>query len=189
MATLALAEELLYTVDDWENFPDDGRRYEIIEGEKIVSTAPRFIHQLLVKRFVKLLSLHVDEKNLGEVLPTPGIIFSKKDGVIPDVIFISRSRLRLFLLDDKIQGAPELVVEIMSPGKRNMERDRVTKLKLYSRFPVEEYWIVNPMRKQIEVFRTTQHGLRPIEVLNETDKLVSPLFPDFSLSLTELFRD
>ncbi len=189
METLTLAEELLYTVDDWENFPDNGNRYEIIEGELIVSTAPRFIHQLLIARLVKLLSLYVDENNLGEVLPTPGVIFSKTDGAIPDVIFISRERLKQFLLDDKIQGAPELVVEIMSPGKQNMERDRVTKLKLYSRFAVKEYWIVNPMNKQVEVFRTTSHGLRLVEKLDETEILVTPLFPNFSLQITELFLD
>ena len=89
----------------------------------------------------------------------------------------------LFTVDDFVQGAPELVIEILSPGKKNIQRDRKTKLKLYRRLPVEEYWIVNPAKKQIEVFRTTPHGLRLTEVFNETETLVSPLFPDFSLQI------
>ncbi len=189
MTTLTLAEELLYTVDDWENFPDDNNRYEIIEGEVFVSTAPRFIHQLLTKRIVNILSNYVDAHNLGEVLPTPGVIFSKKNAVIPDVIFISRERLKHFLIDDKIQGAPELVIEILSPGKSNRDRDRVTKLKLYSRFPVLEYWIIDPQRKNVEVFRKTPDGLRLAETLNETETLISPLFPEFFLTVAELFQN
>ena len=189
METMTLAEELLYTVDDWENFPDNGNRYEIIEGELIVSTAPRFIHQLLIARLVEILRNYIKQNPIGEVLPTPGVIFSKTDGAIPDLIFISSERIKQFLLDDRIQGAPELVVEIMSPGKQNMERDRVTKLKLYSRFAVKEYWIVDPMSKQIEVFRSTSHGLRLAEKLNETETLVSPLFPNFSLQIIKLFHD
>ena len=189
MATATLSEELLYTIDDWENFPDNGNRYEIIEGEVYVSTAPRFIHQLLSFRIAKKIGDYLEKNQIGEVLPAPGVVFSHKDGVIPDVVFISYERLKLFLIDEKIQGAPELVVEILSPGKVNIERDRKTKLKLYSRYPVEEYWIVDPMRKQIEIFHSTPHGLRPAEIFNEQDVLISPLFPDFSLSLAELFRN
>lgn len=189
MTTLTLAEELLYTVDDWENFPDDGNRYEIIEGELFVSTAPRFIHQLLSARIVTLLSIYVNQQNLGVVLHTPGVIFSKKNAVIPDVIFISRERLKHFLIDERIQGAPELAIEILSPGKSNRDRDRVTKLKLYSRFPVLEYWIVDPQRKIIEAFRQTPDGLRPVETVSETEILVSPLFPEFSLAVAELFQN
>lgn len=189
MATATLSEELLFTIDDWENFPDDGNRYEIIEGEIYVSTAPKFIHQLLVSRIMEFLLDYLKQNPIGEVLPAPGIVFSRKTGVIPDVVFISHDRLKLFLIDEKIQGAPELVIEILSPGKKNVDRDRKTKLKLYSRYPVEEYWIVNPMRNQIEVFRSTAHGLRPVETLNEQDILISPLFPNFTLSLAEIFRN
>jgi Uma2 family endonuclease len=189
MAIGTISEELLFTIEDWENFPDDGRRYEIIEGEIHVSTAPKFIHQLLISRIMQYLLDYLKQNPVGEVLPTPGIIFGHKTGVIPDVVYISHERLKLFLIDEKIQGAPELVIEILSPGKKNFERDRKTKLKLYSRYPVEEYWIVNPMRNQIEVFRSTPHGLRPVEVLNEQDNLISPIFPDFALALRDIFRN
>ncbi len=188
MAISTLAEDLLFRVDDWENSPDNGNRYEIIEGEVFVSTAPRFIHQLLIIRIAGALRDYLKQNPIGEVLPTPGVILSKKDAVIPDVIFISRERLNQFLLEDKIQGAPELVIEILLPGKANVERDRVTKLKLYSRFPVEEYWVVNPMKKQIEVFRAAPNGLRLIQTLGERETLTSPLFSNFSLQIEELFR-
>lgn len=189
MTTATISEDLLFTIDDWENFPDDGNRYEIIEGEIHVSTAPKFIHQLLISRIMEFLLDYLKQNPIGVVLPTPGIIFGLKNGVIPDVVFISHERLKLFLIDNKIQGAPELVVEILSPGKKNIERDRKTKLKLYSRYPVEEYWIVNPMRNQIEVFRSTAHGLRFAETLNAEDFLISPLFPGFSLAVSDIFRN
>jgi len=191
MATLTVEKDVLCTVEDWEELflYGDDNRYELIEGELFVSTAPRFIHQLLITRLTGNLSEYLKQNPLGEVLAAPGVIFDKNNAVIPDAIFISYQRIKQFLINDKIKGAPELVIEVLSPGRSNIERDRKTKLNLYSRYPVEEYWIVNPMRKQIEVFRLTAHGLRPAEIFNEQDVLISPLFPDFSLSLTELFRN
>ena len=191
MATLTVEKDVLCTVEDWEELflYGDDNRYELIEGELFVSTAPRFIHQLLITRLTGNLSEYLKQNPLGEVLAAPGVIFDKNNAVIPDAIFISYHRIKQFLINDKIKGAPELVIEVLSPGRSNIERDRKTKLNLYSRYPVEEYWIVNPMPKQIEVFRSTAHGLRPVEIFNEQDVLISPLFPDFSLSLTELFRN
>lgn len=191
MATLILEHETLFTVGDWEELflYGDDNRYELIGGELIVSTAPRFIHQLLITRLAGILSNYLKHNSLGEFVVAPGVILSENDAVIPDAIFMSHQRVKELLINDKILGAPELVVEILSPGKSNFERDRKTKLNLYSRYPVEEYWIVNPMKKQIEIFRSTEHGLRPTETLNEQDALISPLFPEFSLSLAELFRN
>lgn len=191
MATLTVEKDVLFTVGDWEELflYGDDNRYELIEGELFVSTAPRFIHQLLVTRITSNLGAYLSINPLGEVLAAPGVIFDENNAAIPDAIFISHQRIKQFLISDKIQGAPELVIEVLSPGKSNIERDRKTKLNLFSCYPVEEYWIVNPMRNQIEVFRSTAHGLRPVETLNEKDVLISPLFSDFSLSLAELFRN
>jgi Uma2 family endonuclease len=83
--------------------------------------------------------------------------------------------------------APELVVEILSAGEQNQQRDRDVKLKLYSRFGVQEYWIIDWQRQRLQVYRREQAQLTLINTLLKTDTLVSPLLPGFSLCLAEIF--
>ena len=133
-----------WTIADLELFPDNGNRYEIIDGELFVTRAPHWKHQKACARIIIALGLWSQNTGLGEVVPAPGVIFSDTDAVIPDVVWASNDRLSV-LLDEAghLTAAPELVVEVLSSGSENEKRDRELKLKLYSARGVREYWIVD----------------------------------------------
>jgi Uma2 family endonuclease len=118
------------------------------------------------------------------------VIFAEDDDVAPDVVWVSKERLATALdADGKLHAAPDLAVEVLSPGSQNERRDRETKLKLYARRGVLEYWIVDWRRRQVEVYRHQQMTLHLIGTLREDDLLESPLLPGFAHPLRDLFDD
>jgi len=150
-----LPEKVRWTTADLDLLAaDEWKRYEIIDGELFVTIAPHLRHQSVIRNICNVLDNYSDESQLGEVFPTPGVIFSEADNVIPDVIWISVERMERFIDEaGHFTGAPELIVEILSPGEANERRDRQAKLKLYSSQGVEEYWIVSRELQQVEVYR------------------------------------
>lgn len=182
----------LFTNDDVLRFAvDEFCRYELIGGEIIVSTAPRYIHQVLTTRIIGHFLDYLKKNPTGEIIPTPGLIFSEYDGVIPDLIFITHERRDEILReqDGKFHGAPEIVVEILSPGRVNARRDLQIKRELYEFFGVEEYWVVKPSEKEIEVFRRATEGLKQSEIFAANRVLSSALLPKFKLKPEKLFAD
>lgn len=177
-----------FTSADLLLMPDDGKRYEVIEGELYVSKQPSWHHQYTCGRIFWFLEQWNKESGLGVANLAPGLIFAEDDDVAPDVLWISRGRLATALAEDgKLHSAPELVVEVLSPGRSNAERDRQAKLKLYSRRGVEEYWIVDWQLPQVEVYRRQQAELTLVKTLHRDDVLESPLLPGFSLQVAALF--
>lgn len=185
----------LFTIDDLENFPDDGSRYEVIAGELYVSTAPHFEHQLIQGNISTPLATWSEANEDGVALCGAGVIFSRHDGVIPDLLWFSGERLPAAILspltgekDGKFHLAPDLAVEILSPGKVNEERDRETKLILYSRRGVREYWIVDRSTRSVLVYRRLATELELVATLTDGDLLDSPFMPGFSLPIERIFR-
>lgn len=177
-----------FTSADLELMPDDGKRYEIIEGELYVSRQQSVAHQYSCSRLCQFLGEWNDKSALGVVLATPGLIFAEDDDVAPDVVWITRERLAL--ATDRaghLLTAPELVIEVLSPGKANEDRDRRVKLKLYSRQGVHEYWIVDAMLHQVAVYRRNRDWLVLECTLYADDTLESPLLPGFSCKVAKLF--
>jgi len=177
-----------FTSADLKLMPNDGSRYEIIEGELYVSRQPSTEHQYACNRLGRFLDEWNDEARAGIVLPAPGLIFADDDDVAPDVIWISRKRYEDGL--DKaghLHVAPELIAEVISPGKLNEYRDRESKLDLYSRRGVREYWIVGWMFKRVEIYRRKRNKLVLVKTLNSRDRIESPLLPGFSCSVSNLF--
>ena len=177
-----------FTSADLEAFPEnDGKRYEIIDGELYVSRQPHAYHQMVcVKTVVKL--EQASEHGEGQTLIAPGLIFANDDDVAPDVVWLSSRRMStIFGPDGRLHGAPELIVEVLSPGAANEKRDREAKLKLYSRRGVDEYWIVDWRRRRVEVFRRRNAQLELIATLAESDTLTTPLLPAFSCLVADLF--
>ena len=179
---------LHWTTRDLDLLPDDGSRYEIIDGELYVSKQPDWQHQLVGFRLGHLLEAWNEQSQAGFVNLTPGVIFTDDTNVVPDVIWISQERLKAALhKDGKLHNAPELVVEVLSPGSDNERRDREVKLKLYSRRNVKEYWVVNWQERTVEVYRREDAVLTLERTLEESDVLQSPLLPGFSCKVSQLF--
>ncbi|MEW6211822.1 MAG: GNAT family N-acetyltransferase, partial [Acidobacteriota bacterium] len=173
---------------DLASLPDDGKRYEIIDGELLMSRQPHWDHQYVCGKLFSRLDDWSEQTELGQPNLAPGVIFADDDDVAPDLVWISRERRDAALEDDgHLHGTPEIAVEVLSPGSANETRDRKMKLDLYSRRGVDEYWIVNWRARQIEVYRRKNKKLRLIETLNESDTLESPLLPGFSCPLKLLF--
>src|SRR6185295_8477581 len=146
------------TYDDYARLPADRRRHEVIDGEHYVTPAPFTPHQRLVVKLVLRLAGFVEEHGLGEVLTAPhDVVLSIHDIVQPDLLFISNERAGI-LTEKNTQGAPDLVVEILSESTRRLDEE--IKLDLYDRHGVLEYWMVNPLRKAIRVYRRTAEDFR-----------------------------
>jgi Uma2 family endonuclease len=180
---------LRWTSADLEVLPEDEKRYEIVDGELYMSRQPHYHHQVTCSNINFLLKVWNDQMGMGEVSFAPSIIFADDDDVAPDIIWISNARLKQALGEDgKLHGAPELVVEVLSPGNTNERRDREAKLKLYSRRGVQEYWIVDWMKRQIEVYRREDLTLHLVATLYPSDMLASPLLPGFSCPVAKIFE-
>jgi Uma2 family endonuclease len=181
---------LRWTIADVEALPDnEWNRYEIIDGELFVSRAPGDEHQMVVQGFSVALGIWNDERRLGVVLPGPGLIFGESDAVIPDLVWVSHDRrARILGEDHHMHGAPELVVEVLSPGAANERRDRQAKLKLYSVEGVQEYWIADWRAQTVAVYRRQRAQLRLAATLGRDDMLTSPLLPGLALPVARLFE-
>jgi Uma2 family endonuclease len=185
-----MANSLRWTSSDLELLPDDGKRYEIVEGELYVSKQPHWHHQVVCGRLFALLDAWSRQTRSGAPSIAPGIIFDEDEDVAPDVVWVSKERLAGGLAEDgKLHSAPDLAVEVLSPGLTNERRDRDAKLKLYARRGVLEYWIVDWRVRQIEIYRREQLTLTLIGTLRDSDTLVSPLLPGFTGALNDIFDD
>ena len=139
------------TYQDYAALPNDGKRYEILDGELNVSPAPGRRHQSALLRLVVALHAHVTTHGLGEVYVAPfDVILAETTIVQPDIIFVADDRLTIFS-ERGAEGAPTLVIEVLSPS--TTRTDRTTKLQLYARYAVPYFWIVDPERHVIEVYR------------------------------------
>jgi Uma2 family endonuclease len=181
---MAAKLEPILTIADLDSMPEDGNRYELIEGELFVSCAPSLTHQEVVANVIFALKQYLRENPVGKVWPGPGVIFSDFSGVIPDVIYISNERLTEIATGARVSGAPDLIIEILSPGLENERRDRHSKRQLYRKYGVKEYWIVDQQKKAIQVYRTSK--LRLVANLGRRDEITTPLLPGFSCSVKEI---
>ena len=140
----------LLTYEDYCQIPEDGNRYEVINGVLYMSPVPIPRHQRISGNLYVLLSLWIKEHKGGKVWAAPiDVVLSDQDIVQPDIIFISSDRLSM-VKGKNVQGAPDLVIEIMSPSNRR--DDEVVKKTLYESYGVFEYWAVDPVTETIQVF-------------------------------------
>ena len=177
------------TYEDFLELPEDGKRHEIIDGEHYVTASPVTRHQLILGNLHFAIKAFLRERDLGEVFLSPlDVLFSDFDIVEPDLIYLSRERWSI-LTEANLQGAPDLVMEILSPGTRG--RDLGIKRKLYERSGVQEYWIVDPEEETIEVLRHAgEIGFERAALLRREaeDTLSTPLLPGLEVRLAEIFR-
>ncbi|MHB8482278.1 MAG: Uma2 family endonuclease [Nitrospiria bacterium] len=175
------------TYQDYLQISDDLNRHEIIDGEHYVTPSPMFRHQrVLSKLFFKLFQW-VEDHELGVILPAPiDVVLSDIDIVVPDIIFISKPRLTI-KTEKNIQGSPELVIEILSPSTAS--RDIGIKKRLYEKYGVAEYWVVDPDRKTVSVFTLVNEKFSNSHQFSVKDKLASDQIPGLQISLSSIFKD
>jgi Uma2 family endonuclease len=174
------------TIEDLQLLSEEheGDRQELIDGELVVTPVPIIRHQVISMNLTRALDHHVRPRNLGMIFYAPtGVRFSRHDLLIPDICFVSLARLGI-LGEKFIEGAPDLVIEILSPGTRR--RDLTTKRELYARFGVREYWPVDPDKRTVEVLALVGDGYQPLPVW-EDGSLQSRVLPDLRLTLEDLF--
>lgn len=183
------APRVKLTYDDFVLFPDDGKRHELIDGEHYVTPSPNRKHQKVSGNLHLLIASWLEEHPIGQIYYAPfDVVFSQFDVVEPDLLYMSNERASAVLTQANVQGAPEIVIEIGSPGTR--KRDETIKRRLYERTGVAEYWIVDP---EIDVVRVYRRGAedfdRPVELTSESgDVLTTPLLPGLDLPLARIFR-
>jgi len=179
--------EPLLTVADLDLMPDDGNRYELFEGVIFVSRAPGLTHQRVLANVIAIYRAYLDKNPIGEILPTPGVIFDEYNGVIPDAVFISNQQVSNIGSGERINEAPEIVIETVSPGKENAQRDRVMKRQVYGRHGVKEYWVADPETRFLEIYRLDKRTLKLVATLKDENKITSPALPGFSCKTNKLF--
>ena len=184
---MALLDRWKLTYEDYLSFPDDGRRHEIIDGEHYVTPAPIPRHQLAVTELVLALGNWCGERGSGRVIASPiDVLFEDTSVVQPDLVWIAEERWSI-VSDTNVQGAPDLVVEVLSPTTRRT--DEIIKRKLYERFGVREYWLIDLEIEAVKVWRLeAERFVRVSELTLEDDAvLTSLLLFGFALPLRKLF--
>ncbi|MEE3719161.1 Uma2 family endonuclease [Tumidithrix elongata RA019] len=182
------ANSLGWTSADLELLPEDGKRYEIIDGELYVTRAPHWKHQTTCGRLFSALDAWSIATKLGATAMGAGVIFGDSDDVIPDVVWVSKEKYEILLdRSGHLRGAPDLAIEVLSAGTENEKRDRELKLKLYSSRGVLECWIADWRSPQIQIYRRENGILKLAVTLFANDTLTSPLLPDFSCPIDQIF--
>ncbi len=171
------------TIADFKKMPADGFRHEIIEGEEFMTPAPNPDHQTIVGNVFRLIANHAAARKLGRVFVAPtDVVLSRHDIVEPDVFFISQEQLSI-IGPDNIQGAPALVVEVLSPSTAG--QDKGAKLTLYERAGVREYWIVDGASQTLEI---REFGSpRRTRSYKAGQSFQSELLPGLTLKLEDVF--
>ncbi len=179
----------ILTVSDLDLMPEDDNRYELFEGEIFMSRAPALPHQRVLTNLVTIFELFLRINLIGKIWPTPGVIFDDFNAVIPDLVFVRSERIAEIASGDKILGAPDLVIEILSEGAENERRDRIIKRQAYSKFGVVEYWIVDRYGRSLEIYSLQNGQLVLTATVKDDDILASLLLPGFECKVRQVFEE
>jgi Uma2 family endonuclease len=183
MAVRVIPVKLTYR--DYVTWPDDGRRYELYEGEAYMVPSPSVKHQRISGNLQVLLRQFLLENGQGEVFYAPlDVVFSESTVVQPDILFISHQR-RGIIGEQNISGAPDLVIEILSPSSE--ERDRGIKLQLYCRYGVQEYWLVDSEERTVEVLALSPEGYQVLGQYSGDEVVSSQVLAGFQFPAEEIF--
>jgi len=175
------------TYDEFQTLPRDGsKRFELIEGEVFMTPSPNTKHQMAAGNLHFALRRFIDDHDLGRVFFAPyDIVFSRWTALEPDLLFIRKERLSI-ITDANVQGAPDLVIEILSPS--NKEYDRETKHRVYEEAGVAEVWYVDPEKRSVEVLNLGPDRRYEVTAkLSGNAAIVSKVLPGLPLTLDEVF--
>jgi len=180
---MAVNPRIKFTVHDYMA-TSDTERYELIEGELLVPPSPTPEHQQIVGELFAFLREFIQNNKLGRIFTAPLDVFLSEHNVLqPDILFISNERMSI--LTDRVRGAPDLAIEVLSPGSE--ARDRTLKATVYARYGVREYWLVDPVTRSVEVLVLGPSGFQRFQLFHGGEELVSPLLPGLRFPLERAF--
>lgn len=180
-----LLKKKCYTYEDYAKLPE-GARYQLIGGQLIMTPAPSTYHQEISKHLEYLLYEYVELKQkLGKVYDAPVDVYLEDEETYqPDIIFISNNRLGI-IKKEKIEGAPDLIIEILSPSTAYY--DLVHKKEIYAKYRVKEYWIVDPMGKWIELYKNVNGAFLLTTKARKGESVCSEILAGFKVALDAIF--
>ena len=174
-----MTSRIVLTYEDYAALPNDGKRYELHEGELSLMGAPSARHQIIIGNLYFILRPHVQVSGRGQLFLSPfDCIMSDITVVQPDLVYVDEARRRL-LSERALEGAPTLAIEVLSPSSRHI--DRRLKMTLYAKHVVDWYWIVDGDALTIDAYRLEDAGYRPDAQLEGTAPRALPPFPDLPL--------
>ncbi|BAF58555.1 Uncharacterized protein conserved in cyanobacteria [Pelotomaculum thermopropionicum SI] len=184
LAYKAIPEKAVYTYEDYCRLPE-GAPYELIGGKLVMTPSPGKKHQIILKRLLKLLDNYVEDKDAGEVLCVPrDVCLAPTEVYQPDILFVAKDRLEISA-EDKVNGAPDMIAEILSPS--NAYYDLRKKFKAYEKYGVREYWIVDPEEASIEVYELADGKFRLAAQKEKSGIVSSVVLPGFTIKLEDIF--
>jgi Uma2 family endonuclease len=174
-----------FKADDIWDTPEDGNRYEVIDGELYVTPPPLEPHQKGSTNLVGYIWRYVHERRLGTVYSAPfGVVLDDENGVQPDIVYVSREREGL-IAERGLEGAPDLVVEILS--RSTQARDRGVKMKRYATSGIPHYWIVDPRGRALEAYRLVEQGYELTGRFGPGSTFHPQLFPGLEIPIDDLW--
>ncbi|MFQ5770647.1 MAG: Uma2 family endonuclease [bacterium] len=181
-----LTHKKIYTYQNYLDLPEDGKRYEIINGELIMTPAPITIHQRIHAKIVFELRKYTEKHKVGEVFYAPfDVVLSETNVVQPDILFVSNENANI-ITDKNISGAPDLVIEILSPTTGYY--DLIEKKEIYEKFGVQEYWIVDPKKQWVEIYLNAENKFHLDQHLQQGGVLNSKILKGFEIEFNTIFE-
>jgi len=175
----------LFTAADYRAMPDDGRRYQLIQGDLIMAPAPNTFHQIVQKNLLRILDNHLLQHPLGTVIGAPCDVYLDEHNVYqPDVLFVTRAHAER-IQPDAIHGAPDLAIEILSPSSAALDR---RKRDHFARAGTVEFWQIDPALRQLQRFVFAENRAKPVALIDDPETFSSPLFPELVIATAEIFR-
>ena len=174
-----------YTYQDYLDLPDDGKRYEVIHGELVMTPAPYTFHQIVSGNLEYELRTFVKKEKSGKVFYAPvDVLLSENNVLQPDILFISKERSNI-ITEKNIAGAPDLIIEIISPSSAYY--DLLEKKEIYEKFGVQEYWIVDPKKQRVEIYVNHDNQFELNQRLDSKGTLKSRVLAGFEMSVEQIF--
>lgn len=171
--------------DDLAQMPEDGRRYELYDGEVFVVPSPILRHQVVGMRLWRLLDDYASHTGGLAVASPLDIVFSNYDVVQPDIVFFTAESLRTISLDEPVRRSPDLAVEVLSPSTASNDRGR--KLRTFQRYLVAEYWIVDPNAETIEIYRLAESTYTLVGTFSEGEMIRCAVLPGLTVVPASVF--
>ena len=177
--------KIVLTYDDYRKLPNDRNRYEILDGELSVTPAPGTKHQIALGNLYRLISIQVFANRIGRLLLAPtDLLLAATTVVQPDLIFIGNDRSQV-VTERGVEGAPTLVIEILSPTTHRTDRE--TKAQLYAKYSVPHYWLIDPDQQVLEAYELSGDQYNLVTKAQDADLFTPPVFPGLSIQISDLW--